>query len=187
MVMRSTGRSLTRRHPPGSPARAVLRTVAAGIGAGAAGTAVMTTTAHLHRTIHVRRRGALAPGEILDYDDSDHVVVAAGTILQAVSGWAPTTPRARRGLFLLVHWGYGSVVGVAHRGLRVGLGGEPAAGAAFFVGCQAMALSLFPALGGTPPPWRWRRDLLVTSLVQHAIYAGAVATAARALTRPARR
>lgn len=146
----------------------------------------MTTTALLYREIHQRRRGVLAAGEILDYDDSDYVVVAASTLLRAVTGRAPSTPGGRKVLFLVVHWGYGSVVGVAHRGLRSRIGREPTAGVAFFVGCQTMALSLFPLLGGTPPPWRWRRDLLVTSLVQHAIYAAVVAATTDALPPPGR-
>jgi hypothetical protein len=40
-----------------------------------------------------------------------------------------------------------------------------------------MALGLFPVLGETPPPWWWERRLLVTSMVQHAVYAGGVAAA----------
>jgi hypothetical protein len=145
--------------------------------AGAAGTAAMTTTGRAYREIHARRRG-LASGditEILDYDDSDHVVVAASTVLRRVSGWAPRSPGGRRALFWLVHWGYGSAVGAGHAELRHRLGGEPAAGLAFFVGCQTMALSLFPLLGDTPVPWRWGPRLLTVSLAQHAVYAATVA------------
>jgi hypothetical protein len=137
----------------------------------------MTTTGRLYRGLHARRLG-LPPGqitEILDYDDSDHVVVAASTVLRRISGWAPRSPAGRRALFWLVHWGYGSAVGAGHAELRHRLGGEPAAGITFFAGCQAMALSLFPLLGGTPVPWRWTPRLLVVSLVQHAVYAATVA------------
>lgn len=181
MVRRPSERSTPVR-PAAPPCRGLLVEGAAGVAAGAVGTAVMTATARLHREIHDRRRGMRAADEILDYDDSDHVVVAASTVLRAVTGRAPTSPAGRRALFLLVHWGYGSVVGVAHGGLRAGIGGEPAAGVAFFVGCETMALSLFPLLGETPPPWRWRRDLLVTSLLQHAVYAAAVAATTRVLS-----
>ena len=40
-----------------------------------------------------------------------------------------------------------------------------------------MALSPFPAVGGTPVPWRWGTRLLTVSVVQHAVYAGTVAAA----------
>jgi hypothetical protein len=148
----------------------------------------MTTTGRLYREVYARRRG-VAPEditEIVDYDESDHVVVAASTVLQRTTGWAPRSPRGRHALFWLVHWGYGSVVGVAHAELRHRLGGEPASGAAFFLGCEVMALGLFPVLGGTPVPWRWGTRLLTVSLVQHAVYAGAVAGADAALLRRAR-
>lgn len=148
-----------------------------GVLAGAAGTAAMTMTGRIYREVHARRRG-LSPRditEVLDYDDSDHVVIAASTVLCRVVRWSPRGPRARRALFWLVHWGYGSAVGAAHAELRHRLGGEPAAGPVFFLGCQTMALSLFPTLGETPVPWRWGPRLLTVSLAQHAVYAGAVA------------
>ena len=56
------------------------------------------------------------------------------------------------------------------------------AGALFYAGCQTMAMTLFPTLGGTPPPWRWSGRILTSSLVQHAVYATVVATVVRALT-----
>jgi hypothetical protein len=153
-----------------------------------AGTAAMAATGRAYREVHARRRGISVEDitEVLDYDQSDHVVVAASTVLQRLTGWAPRSPEARRALFWVVHWGYGSVVGVAHAELRHRLGGEPAAGAAFFLGCEAMALGLFPVLGGTPVPWRWGTRLLTVSLLQHAVYAGAVAAADAALDRDAR-
>lgn len=109
----------------------------------------------------------------VDYDASDHVVVAAAKVVR----WDPSTDRGRRVLFNLVHWGYGSVVALEYERLRRLLRTEPAAAAAFFGSCQTMALVLFPLLGETPPPWRWRRDVLITSFGQHALYAGTVAAA----------
>ncbi len=41
----------------------------------------------------------------------------------------------------------------------------------FYLACQTMAMTLFPTLGGTAPPWRWRRSILVSSLLQHLLYA----------------
>jgi hypothetical protein len=163
----------------------VLREAARGVLGGTAGTAAMSVAALLRRRHYARRHG-VAPeeaGVVLDYDDSDHVVVAASTVLQHVIGWAPRSPRGRRTLFRLVHWGYGSAVGAAHVALQHAVRREPAAGLAFFAGSQAMALGLFPVLGGTPPPWAWERRLLVTSFVQHAIYAGAVAATNTATAR----
>ncbi|WP_331555507.1 hypothetical protein [Actinomycetospora sp.] len=147
----------------------------------------MSATGRAYREVYARRRG-MRPEEItelLDYDDSDHVVVAASTVLRRVVGWAPRSTRGRRTLFWLVHWGYGSAVGAVHAELRHRLGGEPAAGVVFFVGCEVMALGLFPVLGDTPVPWRWGPRLLTVSLVQHAVYAGAVAGADAVLVRRA--
>ena len=178
--MRRSVRPLSSSGPPARSGRAigVSRRLLGGVLAGAAGTAVMTTTGRAYRELYARRRG-MAPEdvtEILDYDDSDHVVVAASTILRRVSGGAPQSTGARRALFWLVHWGYGSVVGAAHAELRHRLG-EPAAGLAFFLGCQTMAFSFFPLLGDTPVPWRWGPRLITVSLAQHAVYVVAVAGA----------
>jgi hypothetical protein len=41
--------------------------------------------------------------------------------------------------------------------------------------------SLFPLLGKTPPPWRWPRDVLATSLGTHAAYVAGVALTNAAL------
>ena len=35
--------------------------------------------------------------------------------------------------------------------------------------------TLFPLLGGTPPPWRWHVDVLATSIGTHVAYVSAVA------------
>ncbi len=157
--------------------------IARGVLAGAAATAVMTVTARLHRELYARRHGIEVSeiDRVIDYDDSEYVVAAASTVLGSVLGWRPRSPAARTALFALVHWGYGSAVGVGHVGLHRLIGREPAAGLAFFGACQTMALSLFPVLGDTPVPWRWERGLLVTSIVQHGIYAGVVAAANAAL------
>lgn len=166
--------------------RNVVREAARGVLGGAVGTGAMSLAALWRRRRHARRHD-IEPAEIdviLDYDDSDHVVVAASTLLRHVIGWEPRSERGRHALFWVVHWGYGSAVGAGHVGLQHALGREPAAGTAFFVGCQAMAFGLFPVLGGTPPPWRWERRLLVTSVVQHAIYAGVAAATNTATSTP---
>jgi len=109
------------------------------------------------------------------YDASSHVVAAAANAIR----WQPRTEQQRRGLFLLVHWGYGSAVGAGHPLLLRGLGSEPRATAAFYACCQTMASTLFSTLGETPPPWRGHRDVLASSLGQHAVYAVAVAVTFR--------
>ena len=40
---------------------------------------------------------------------------------------------------------------------------------------MSATLTLFPALGRTPPPWGWTADVLATSLGTHAVYVLAVA------------
>ncbi|PVZ07940.1 hypothetical protein C8D89_11093 [Actinomycetospora cinnamomea] len=161
----------------------MLGEAARGVVGGAVGTGAMAFAARLRREAYARRHGIAVSeiDEVLDYDDSEHVVVAASTLLDAVVGWAPRSARGRHALYWVVHWGYGSVVGATHVVLQRAFGREPAPGLVFLAGTQAMALGLFPVLGGTPPPWRWRRDLLRTSFVQHGIYAGGVA-ATNALT-----
>lgn len=178
----------------------MLREAARGVLGGAVGTGAMALAAHHRRRRFTRRHGTTPEdaGVVLDYDDSEHVVIAASTLTRYVVGRAPRSPQGRRALFWLVHWGYGSAVGATHVALQHALqhtrprrrgrprdrGVEPAAGLTFFAGSQAMALALFPVLGGTPPPWRWERRLLVTSVVQHAIYAGGVAVANTATASP---
>ncbi len=113
----------------------------------------------------------------MDYDASSHVVAAAANAIRC----QPRTEQPRRGLFLLVHWGYGSAVGVGCPLLLRGLGSEPRATAALYAGRQTMAFTLFPTLGKTPPPWRRHRDVLASSLGQHAVYTVAVAVTFRRL------
>lgn len=146
---------------------AAVRTGARGALAGLVGTTVMTAT--LSAEQRLRRSGA---GPV-DYDASPHVVTAAATVLH----WQPRTERQRRALFLLVHWGYGSLVGAQYELLCRLLPSRRLAAASFYATCQAMAMTLFPTVGGTPPPWRWRPSLLASSLGQHAIYAATVAVA----------
>ncbi|WP_133829521.1 hypothetical protein [Actinomycetospora succinea] len=165
----------------------MLRGAARGVLGGAVGTAAMALAAHRRRRRFTRRHGVTPEdaGVVLDYDDSEHVVIAASVLTRHVIGWAPRSPQERQALFWLVHWGYGSAVGAGHVALQHVLGREPRPGLAFFAASQVMALGLFPVLGETPPPWRWERRLVVTSFVQHAIYAGVVAAANTATAPPA--
>jgi hypothetical protein len=145
-----------------------------GAAAGLTGTAVMTAG---YATEHRLRRSVSGP---LDYDDSDAPAVAAGRVLR----WLhvldePPGSRAGKVLGFLVHWGYGSLVGAAAIPLVRRTG--PARASVGFAGAiTVMAAVLFPLLGGTPAPWRWRRDVVATSLVQHLLYAATVVAVLRA-------
>lgn len=155
-----------------------IRALVRGVAAGFAGTAVMTATAAAYAWL----RGPVRPDHegvtpVVDFDNSDHVVIAAGTILQHHL----SSPAGRHALFHLVHWGYGSAVGIAR--VLLGRTREPAATVVFLLGCQTMACTLFPIAGDTPPPWRWSREQLAVSIAQHAIYATTVSTAWTLLRR----
>lgn len=147
-----------------------------GLSAGVVGTTAMTATLKLEQ--FARRR---TPGPV-DYDASPHVVTAASAVLRHT----PRTAAGRTALFLLVHWGYGSAVGIGYTAIRPLCRSRTQAAVAFYAACQTMAMALFPTLGGTPPPWRWRRNVLLSSLAQHGVYAVSVA-ATEALLKPSGR
>lgn len=145
-----------------------LQDLVAGYLTGTAGTAAMTATTQVQKRI---RRHEDIP---VDYDATRHVVTAASAVVR----YEPRTVFEEQALFLVAHWGYGSAVAIAHRALLRRTSSTRAA-ALFFVGCQSMAFVLLPVLGGTPPPWRWRRDIMVSSLAHHVVYVGAVVLADR--------
>lgn len=138
---------------------------------GVAGTAVMTASLAAETALRHESDGPV------DYDASEHVVIAA---CRVVGRRPPPSVRARRRIFNAVHWGYGSAVAVAYVPLRRATGNDAAAGALFYTGCQTMALVLFPTLGGTPPPWRWKREVLFSSFAVHALYVATVVVVSRA-------
>lgn len=137
---------------------------------GLAGTAAMTLALEAETKL---RPGAEGP---VDYDASDHVVIAACNVVRRR---VPRSPAGRRKIFNLVHWGYGSAVALAFEGTRRHTRSEAVATGAFYLGCQTMAFTLFPTVGETPPPWRWKRELVVSSLSVHALYAVTVAGVSR--------
>lgn len=140
------------------------------LGGGIAGTTAMTAALALEAKYFPSEDG------LIDYDSSDHVVTAACTLL---SRPVPRSRRGRRRIFRLVHWGYGSAVALAYVPIRRHSSSQPVAAARFGLGCQAMAFTLFPTLGGTPPPWRWQRRVIASSLSIHALYVAVVAWSAR--------
>ncbi len=135
-----------------------------GVLAGLAGTAAMSLAYRSER----RRRHATSP---LDYDDS----LVPGEIVGRILGLESVTERDAAVLGTALRWGYGSLFGVWHAALRRRYA-EPWASLLFGATLMAATLSLFPALGRTPPPWRWSRAVLATSVGTHAVYVATVAT-----------
>jgi uncharacterized membrane protein YagU involved in acid resistance len=118
----------------------------------------------------------------LDYDDSNVPTLVAAKILRPIVSTADLSDEASFRLGLAVHWGYGSLFGLAAVPLNRRF--RPAtATAVYWGGMMVMACVMFPALGDTPPPWRWRSDVIVTSVFQHLVYAGTTITVLRALTQ----
>ncbi len=149
------------------------RLLVRGVVAGAAGTAVMGLCEYAHVRL---RRPASAP---IDYDVSGHVPLAAARVLRL----RLRTDEESGVLFLVTQAGYGSAFGIVAALLGVS-GLTPRRQAIlFFALTESLALSVFPTLGDTPPPWRWRAEPLLTSVVQHAIYAGVVVGTLRGLAR----
>jgi hypothetical protein len=132
--------------------------------AGAVGTTAMTLA---YATEHRLRPNV--PGQ-LDYDDS----LVPGQIVADVLHLGAVTERQKAELKTLLLWGYGSAFGIMHRTLRRRLP-EPYASVVFGGMLMGATFSLFPALGHTPPPWRWPRDVLATSLGTHLAYVLGVA------------
>ena len=142
--------------PPAWPVRSVV--------AGAAGTAVMSLAYAAERRLRRNHTGQL------DYDDS----IVPGKIVASVMHLSHVTDREDHELALALRWGYGSVFGILHGGLRRRFG-EPWASVAFGTTLLTATFTLFPLLGRTPPPWRWAPDVLATSVGTHVAYVAGVA------------
>jgi hypothetical protein len=133
--------------------------------AGTVGTATLTLAYKLEHRLRPRDRGPM------DYDDS----VVPGEIVASILHLPSVTQRDEEDLGLALRWSYGSVFGLWHGVLRRRLG-EPGAALAFGSTLMSATLTMFPLLGHTPPPWRWPRGYLLTSLGTHVAYTLAVAT-----------
>jgi hypothetical protein len=132
--------------------------------AGTAGTATLTLAYVLERRLRPRVSGPL------DYDDS----LVPGQIVASVMHLPHVTAREDHELGLILRWGYGSAFGLWHGVLRR-LAPEPLASVMFGGTLMSATLTLFPLLGRTPPPWRWPRDVMATSIGTHVAYVAAVA------------
>jgi hypothetical protein len=132
--------------------------------AGAAGTASLTLAYAAER--RVRHRGDVP----LDYDDS----LVPGQIVANILHLPHVTAREDRELGLALRWSYGSAFGLFHGFLRRRIS-EPWASAIFGGTLMSATVTLLPLLGRTPPPWRWPRDVMATSVATHVAYVAAVA------------
>jgi hypothetical protein len=146
-----------------------------GVLAGLVATTAMNASYWAERRI---RRNVEGP---LDYDDSNVPALVAAKILRR----SDLSDNAAFRLGLAVHWGYGSLFGLGLVPLYQRLGPVRGTGL-YWAGMMTMACAMFPVLGDTPPPWRWRNDVIVTSVFQHLVYAGSAAATLHWLTRPPR-
>jgi hypothetical protein len=136
-----------------------------GVLAGGAGTLALTVAYATERRVRRGHRGQL------DYDDS----LVPGQIVASIMHLPHVTDREENELGLTLRWGYGSIFGLWHSILRRRFS-EPLASALFGATLMSATLTLFPALGRTPPPWRWPKDVVATCLGTHLAYVVAVAT-----------
>jgi hypothetical protein len=133
--------------------------------AGTAGTAALTVAYRLEHRVRPADRGPL------DYDDS----LVPGQIVATILHLPSVTGREEQELGRMLRWSYGSAFGLWH-GLLGRRWREPQATGLFAGTLITATMTLFPLLGHTPPPWRWPRGYLVTSLSTHVVYAVVVAT-----------
>jgi len=138
----------------------------------------LTATTAMNLGYWIERRVRRNVDGPLDYDDSNVPALVAAKILRR----SDLSDDASFRLGLAVHWGYGSLFGLAAVPLNRKFGPVTAT-AIYWGGMMTMACGMFPLLGDTPPPWRWRNDVIVTSAGQHLVYAATTTAVLRALTR----
>jgi hypothetical protein len=143
--------------------------------AGAAGTGALSLSYAIEHRLRSR-----APGPA-DYDDS----LVPGQIVATIMDLQQVSAREEEDLGLALRWGYGSAFGLWHGLLRRRIA-EPWATVVFATTLIGATLTLFPVLGRTPPPWRWPRGFLATSLITHVLYAVTVAVVEAVLSSPPR-
>jgi len=114
----------------------------------------------------------------LDYDDG----LVPGQIVASIMHLPQVTDRECHQLGLALRWSYGSAFGLLHGALRRTVG-EPFPSAVFGGVLMTATFSLFPLLGRTPPPWRWPRDVIATSIGTHFVYVATVAVVDSGLRR----
>lgn len=146
-----------------------IRRLRRAVGAGFVGTAAMATTTLIEKQLRRHPKP-------IDYDDSTILVDLAERILP-INVSSPIDSILNQAM----RFGYGSAAGVL-RHLLEGRVRRPAT-VFFAIAWTGEAVAL-RALGVAPPPWRWKRDVLVTSLLQHVVYAAATDAAYRTVRNP---
>lgn len=137
-----------------------------GLAAGFCGTATMAATTWAESRF-LDRNGPV------DYDDSLVLVRLAERIV----GIDPPR-RTERVVNQVMRFGYGSAAGL----LRAAVDHHvPLPAVVIFGSTWSGEGAALWALGVAPPPWRWKRDVLVSSIVQHVVYATATELTFRAL------
>lgn len=130
--------------------------------AGAAGTAALSASYVIERRVRDTRQA--------DYDDS----LVPGEIVCNILNLDQVTRRFEYEAGLALRWCYGSGFGLLH-GLLRRRWEEPWASLSFAGVLLTMTFTMFPLLGGTPPPWRWPRGYVTSEVLTHGAYVGAVA------------
>lgn len=130
--------------------------------AGVAGTAALSVSYVVERRVRQTRQA--------DYDDS----LVPGEIVCSILHLHQVTRRFEYDAGLALRWTYGSGFGLLHGVLRR-RSEEPWASLGFGGVLLTMTFTMFPLLGGTPPPWRWPRGYVASEVLTHAAYVGAVA------------
>jgi hypothetical protein len=130
--------------------------------AGTAGTAALSASYVIERRVRRMRQA--------DYDDS----LVPGEIVCSILHLQQVTQRFEYDAGLALRWSYGSAFGLLH-GLLRRRWEEPWASLGFGAALLTMTFTMFPLLGGTPPPWRWPRGYVASEVLTHAAYVAAVA------------
>lgn len=128
--------------------------------AGTAGTVVLSAAYKLEHRLRPVQDGPT------DYDDS----AVPGKIVANILDLHNVSRHEEYDLGLALRWCYGSAFGVYHGILRRRIP-EPRATVIFFGTLMSATVTMFPLLGHTPPPWRWPRGFLATSIGTHVAYA----------------
>jgi hypothetical protein len=130
--------------------------------AGVAGTAALSLSYVVERRLRHTRQA--------DYDDS----LVPGDIVCSILHLHQVSREEEYAAGMGLRWAYGSGFGLLH-GLLRRRAGEPWASLGFGGALVTLTFTMFPLLGGTPPPWRWPRGYVTSELLTHAAYVGAVA------------
>ncbi len=132
----------------------VLRTLGAGLAAGAVGVTAMTVAEKLEQRF-TRRPNSFVPAHTLE----------------RLLRFKRRPDRERQGLNWVMHWGQGILVGGV-RALMASRGVRGPVGSFLFTGVRfATDQTLENVTGVGAPPWTWPRDEQVIDLIHKAIYA----------------